>query len=91
MQPASYCNAKNAASVIKLPYNSNIQICGNGAFTHVQSGVCAGDSGGPLMDNDVVVGITSRKMAWFCATKFPDVFTKVGAYATWIDSVLKNN
>ncbi|XP_031626846.1 uncharacterized protein LOC116343089 [Contarinia nasturtii] len=54
-------------------------------------GVCMGDSGGPLVDardpkNKVLVGIISWSIP--CGTKYPDVFTRVYSYASWIESVM---
>ncbi|CAH0697532.1 unnamed protein product [Spodoptera exigua] len=44
---------------------------------------CFGDSGGPLLYNGVVVGITSWGVG--CAeAQYPGVFTKVSKYTNWI-------
>lgn len=86
VQSSSYCTSQN--SQYNQPYDANSQICGNGLFTYTQSATCPGDSGGPMLSNNVVVGITSRRMTNLCATSLPDVFTKVGAYASWITAVI---
>lgn len=46
-------------------------------------GACQGDSGGPLVDaNGVQVGIVSWGKP--CALGYPDVFTRVYSFLTWI-------
>ncbi|MCU0663666.1 MAG: trypsin-like serine protease [Myxococcota bacterium] len=52
------------------------------------AGTCSGDSGGPLFveqgDNSVVGGVVSRGTAG-CIASAGSVFTKISAYADWID------
>ena len=65
------------------------QICAKGIFPLLQ-GVCAGDSGSPLMkvkeDRYELVGITST--ATTC-TRYPAYYTKVSKYLTWIHQNLR--
>ncbi|CAD6233365.1 GSCOCT00007157001.2-RA-CDS [Cotesia congregata] len=46
------------------------------------TGVCVGDSGGPLTYNNEVHGIASWVVP--CAEGYPDVFTRVYYYLSWI-------
>ncbi|XP_069106986.1 chymotrypsin-1-like [Argopecten irradians] len=51
------------------------------------NGACMGDSGGPLICNGRLVGITS----WghrSCSVKYPNVYTRVSPYRDWIMSKL---
>ncbi|GJQ80525.1 hypothetical protein Trydic_g12416 [Trypoxylus dichotomus] len=59
------------------------QIC---ALTQAGEGACNGDSGGPLIQasNGAQVGIVSFGVA--CAQGFPDVYTRVSSFITWINS-----
>ncbi|KAB0797802.1 hypothetical protein PPYR_08795 [Photinus pyralis] len=57
------------------------QVC---TLTRSGQGACKGDSGGPLVTRSgVQIGIAS--MANPCALGTPDVFTRVSAYADWIE------
>lgn len=48
-------------------------------------GICIGDSGGPMMVNGVVIGITSWGLG--CARSgYPGVFTRVPYFREWIDA-----
>ncbi|XP_076675718.1 chymotrypsin-2-like [Andrena cerasifolii] len=51
-------------------------------FLGRNKGVCNGDSGGPLVVNNVQVGIVSFGRA--CALGYPDVYTRVYSYKSWI-------
>ncbi|GBP77386.1 Chymotrypsin-1 [Eumeta japonica] len=55
------------------------QIC---SLTRAGEGACHGDSGGPLIEGDSLVGIVSWGMP--CARGYPDVYTRVFAFKTWI-------
>jgi len=51
-----------------------------------RSGTCWGDSGGPLLDGSgVLIGITSFGIDEICSTNGPTIFTRVSAFARWID------
>ncbi|KAK2896560.1 hypothetical protein QQF64_005937 [Cirrhinus molitorella] len=49
---------------------------------------CDGDSGGPLLYNDIVVGITSNGGKKCGSTKKPGLYTIISQYTTWIDSTI---
>ena len=77
-----------------LPFDPGIQLCAIDAPTF-SSGACFGDSGGPLLANDLVgqdgapteVGITSRGEG-NCSTTAPDTFTRVDAISPWAGAVI---
>lgn len=48
--------------------------------------ICLNDSGSPLTLNNTLIGIAS--FHFNCNKRFPDVFTNVFAYKTWIQSFL---
>ncbi|ROT79436.1 prophenoloxidase activating enzyme 2 [Penaeus vannamei] len=61
------------------------QICFGGLHGR---GTCNGDSGGPLLIGNVVIGLLSK--GGKCATAGqPDVFTRVDAYVDWIKENLR--
>lgn len=50
-------------------------------------GPCQEDLGGPLVVNNVIVGITSWSLG--CARpKYPGVWTRVSKYREWIDEIV---
>ncbi|XP_032671111.1 transmembrane protease serine 9-like [Odontomachus brunneus] len=51
-------------------------------FEAYGKGACQGDSGGPLVINGQLCGVTSWVVP--CAVGYPDVFTGVWPYRTWI-------
>uniref|UniRef100_A0A224YP08 Tick serine protease n=1 Tax=Rhipicephalus zambeziensis TaxID=60191 RepID=A0A224YP08_9ACAR len=66
-------------------YTPGIQCCSFKRGT----GVCSGDSGGPLMirtgvDRFQQVGISSYVSPLGCGGKEPDVYTRVNAYGLWL-------
>lgn len=67
-------------------YNTSVttnMICA-GLFETGGVGSCDHDTGGPLVVDGILVGITS--WSYGCARpKFPSVFTKVSMYRSWID------
>lgn len=81
-------------SVIMAPFVSQtLNICAGG--TSLSHGTCTGDSGGPLQ-------CRSSDGKWYqtgiiswgnpCAhPNYPDVFTKVSAYRTWIEDSIIND
>lgn len=59
----------------------NTTIC---AYAGVRnSGMCLGDSGGALVLDGALIGIVSWGVP--CAIGYPDVFTRVGPFLSWID------
>lgn len=68
-----------------ISYVQENQIC---TLTNRGEGACHGDSGGPLVEETVnereVIGIVSWGSP--CANGYPDVFTKVAAFRSWIDN-----
>ncbi|KAG8235398.1 hypothetical protein J437_LFUL009257 [Ladona fulva] len=63
------------------------EICAN--TPEGQKGPCGGDSGGPLLVNDQVVGLVSWSQD--CALKeWPTVFTRVSSYIDWINSKISS-
>nr|XP_003700879.1 PREDICTED: chymotrypsin-1-like [Megachile rotundata] len=52
-------------------------------FTKYGEGVCRGDSGGPLVIDGVQIGVVSFGNP--CAVGYPDVFTRVSSFRSWID------
>ncbi|XP_077301734.1 chymotrypsin-2-like [Arctopsyche grandis] len=75
----TYEQCKSANAAVNIVVES--QIC---TLTKRGEGACHGDSGGPLTAGGKVVGIVSWGMP--CAVGFPDVFTRVSSFTTWIDS-----
>ena len=61
-------------------YGQNLekQFCAGGD----QDDACKGDSGGPAIFNDKLVGIISNGVG--CAYGFPENFVKIEAYYDWI-------
>ncbi|KAI5635434.1 trypsin domain-containing protein [Phthorimaea operculella] len=54
-------------------------------------GICTGDSGGPNIHNDVVVGVTSFGTPACAQAGKPSVTARVSSYVPWIlDNVFKN-
>ncbi|XP_003700881.1 chymotrypsin-1-like [Megachile rotundata] len=51
-------------------------------FTKFGEGACNGDSGSPLVINDLQVGIVSFGMP--CGVGYPDVYSRVSSFTTWI-------
>ncbi|XP_033346598.1 chymotrypsin-1-like [Bombus vosnesenskii] len=53
-------------------------------YTKVGEGACHGDSGGPLIHDDVQIGVVSFGQP--CAVGKPDVYTRVSSFIPWINS-----
>ncbi|MBN3303220.1 mast cell protease 1A [Amia ocellicauda] len=68
---------------------TNTMIC---ATDHGQfEGFCSGDSGGPLVCSGETVGVVSFSSRKCGDPKYPDVYTRIAGYRTWIQKVLKEN
>ncbi|XP_063992080.1 chymotrypsin-2-like [Diachasmimorpha longicaudata] len=52
-------------------------------------GFCDGDSGGPLIIDDEIVGVISSSIG--CATGSPDYLTRVYSYLDWIHNIIEPN
>ncbi|XP_071567331.1 chymotrypsin-1 [Temnothorax nylanderi] len=63
----------------------NTHIC---TLTKSGEGACHGDSGGPLVANGVQIGIVSFGNP--CALGYPDVYTRVSSFVSWVNANLKN-
>lgn len=50
------------------------------------TGTCLGDSGGPLISDDKLIGIVS--FAKVCAIGYPDGYTRISKYVDWLDQVM---
>ncbi|XP_072389757.1 trypsin-1-like [Diabrotica undecimpunctata] len=48
-----------------------------------KSGICKGDSGGPLQLNGTLVGVVSGSGP-FCGSRLPAIYTNVALFRTWI-------
>ncbi|XP_074098098.1 brachyurin-like [Cotesia typhae] len=59
------------------------QFCG---FYSQRTGICHGDSGGPMIYNNEVIGVIS--VSWRCGAGYPDVYTRVYAYFPWIYGII---
>uniref|UniRef100_A0A672IML9 Peptidase S1 domain-containing protein n=1 Tax=Salarias fasciatus TaxID=181472 RepID=A0A672IML9_SALFA len=76
------------------PYMASLQfngahICG-GILIREDFVLTAGDSGGPLICNKKVEGITAYTKEDDCSNpRYPHVFTKVNYFSSWIKKVMK--
>lgn len=55
------------------------------------AGGCSGDSGSPLTQNDVLVGIFSHTFVPCGQANRPSVYVRVSAYVPWINDIIDNN
>ncbi|XP_056303720.1 duodenase-1-like [Danio aesculapii] len=67
-------------------YKASKMIC---AYGH--GGTCNGDSGGPLVCNNTAVGVTSYGDPYLCNSRlFPEVYTRISTYLSWIHKITGN-
>ncbi|XP_017276129.1 granzyme B-like [Kryptolebias marmoratus] len=60
-------------------------------FDKKKGGICEGDSGGPLICNTKLQGLTAYTALNECDNpKYPHVFTKVSFFLSWIKKVMQN-
>lgn len=57
-------------------------ICTSGAN---ETGICNGDSGGPLTTDGTLIGVASFGII-FCLPGFASAFTKVTSFLDWIEA-----
>lgn len=62
------------------------QVC---VFRQLNIGACHGDSGGPLIYNDTLIGILNFMVP--CAQGVPDIFMSVRYYTDWMRQVMSGN
>ncbi|XP_055531493.1 chymotrypsin-2-like [Wyeomyia smithii] len=77
---------------------AKLEMIGDGhicTFTQEGQGICQGDSGSPLVKDGNVIGIASFGLGfppeYSCAAGFPDAFTRVSHYYTWIRDTIDRN
>lgn len=71
-------------SLAQAPITDNVTLC---AYSGPGVGICKGDSGGPLIYEDKIIGISSWGLP--CARGVPDGFTRVSEFADWIDEIIR--
>lgn len=71
------CKKKHMLSTASMIYSGSL--C---TFTKSQEGMCMGDSGGPLVINGELVGLVSWGIP--CGAGYPDVFTRVSEFSSWV-------
>lgn len=72
-------------SMPQTPINNFATLCAYSG--NKGTGICIGDSGGPLTSNKKLIGISSWGVA--CAKGYPDGFTRISVFAPWIDQIVK--
>lgn len=55
------------------------------------TGACFGDSGGPLIYKNELIGITSWVFEGKCAQGYPDAFTRLSEHVDWIEANIKTH
>lgn len=82
----SNMDCRRAFADLNVPIFNNGTLCA--ASDKRATGICSGDSGGPLVHNNKLIGVAS--WAKGCAEGYPDGFTRVSEYLSWIGMYLKN-
>lgn len=57
------------------------------AYSGFGRGICQGDSGSPLILDNQIIAVSS--WAKYCASGYPDGFTRVSPFVNWIAQVMK--
>ncbi|NWQ85873.1 PRS57 protease, partial [Burhinus bistriatus] len=65
-------------------------LCGASRNTTLQ-GVCAGDSGGPLIFKEKVYGIVSFSGERCGDRRYPDIYTKISNYIEWVHHTVQGH
>ncbi|KAI5930858.1 Serine protease 57 [Manis javanica] len=60
------------------------------AGSREQRGVCGGDSGGPLFCRGRLQGLVSFSFMLCGDSRFPDVYTRISTYVSWVRDVLQH-
>lgn len=74
-------------SMAKAPINDFVTLCAYSGKKDI--GICMGDSGGPLISNNKLIGVSSWGVA--CARGYPDGFSRISVSATWIDQIMQKS
>lgn len=76
-----------------MAYSPEIDLCAIASSSTPTSpnGICSGDTGSPLVYNGLVYGVAQRLMNCPCASNYPDVFTRVAYYSSWINNAINGN
>lgn len=87
LQVLNYTTMSNQACRRQMPEESRNNVysrslCGSNVAGR---GVCLGDSGGPLIIDGKLVGVSTWGVK--CALGYPDVFTRVFPYRKWIADI----
>ncbi|XP_076227354.1 transmembrane protease serine 9 [Nomia melanderi] len=77
-----YKELTSQPAVGQQPELFDTQVCSGAAGKEVSA--CSGDSGGPLAQNGVQVGIVSWGMMPCGVSHMPSVYTRVASYVDWI-------
>lgn len=85
-------NISNTLQTAEVTYQKNYAATST-YYDHLFAGgsstdTCFGDSGGPLLYNNILYGITSIGLSTTCATSSPGGYTDVSYYRTWIDQTI---
>ncbi|XP_022525885.2 mast cell protease 4 [Astyanax mexicanus] len=66
-------------------FNDSTMLCAGGR----NSGICQGDSGSPLVCNNLAVGIVAFQEKDCFHPKQPNGYTRISAFLPWINKILK--
>lgn len=73
-------------NTVGIPTDLDLQVC----TYNYKKGSCSGDSGGPLVatraGEEIVMGIVSWGIECADTASYPDVYTRVSTYESWIKS-----
>lgn len=73
-------------SLPRTPIHDLMTLC---AFSGKKNiGICLGDSGGPLLSNNKLIGISLWGIA--CAKGYPDGYSRISTFVPWIEKTMQN-